>query len=215
MSFNNANLLATGSKDHTIALWDLRQSAVVSELKLHRQEICGLVWNPNENVLASGGNDNCVVLYNLQAAQVQGKLKEHRAAVRALDWSPHQNGVLISGGGTKDQQICVWNTLTDTLVNKIKVDSQVCKLRFSQNSNEFVSTHGFEQNEIVIWKYKELQKEAVLHGHEQRVLQLALSPDGQTIATGAGDETLKFWKVFPPQKQGLQSTLSFSISDLR
>lgn len=30
-----------------------------------------------------------------------------------------------------------------------------------------------------------------------RVLYLAMSPDGQSIVTGAGDETLRFWNVFP------------------
>ena len=33
-----------------------------------------------------------------------------------------------------------------------------------------------------------------------RVLYLATSPDGQTIVTGAGDETLRFWNVFPSVK---------------
>lgn len=35
-----------------------------------------------------------------------------------------------------------------------------------------------------------------LTGHSYRVLYLAMSPDGQTIVTGAGDETLRFWNVF-------------------
>jgi cell division cycle 20-like protein 1, cofactor of APC complex len=30
-----------------------------------------------------------------------------------------------------------------------------------------------------------------------RVLYLAMSPDGQSIVTGAGDETLRFWNIFP------------------
>ena len=38
---------------------------------------------------------------------------------------------------------------------------------------------------------------ATLTGHTYRVLYLAMSPDGQTIVTGAGDETLRFWNVFP------------------
>ena len=29
------------------------------------------------------------------------------------------------------------------------------------------------------------------------LLYLAMSPDGSTIVTGAGDETLRFWQVFP------------------
>jgi WD40 repeat protein len=38
---------------------------------------------------------------------------------------------------------------------------------------------------------------ATLTGHTMRVLYLSMSPDGQTIVTGAGDETLRFWNVFP------------------
>lgn len=35
---------------------------------------------------------------------------------------------------------------------------------------------------------------------KKRVLYLAMSPDGQTIVTGAGDETLRFWNAFPGPK---------------
>jgi len=41
-----------------------------------------------------------------------------------------------------------------------------------------------------------------------RVLYLATSPDGQTIVTGAGDETLRFWNVFPSVK--MQVCILFS-----
>jgi cell division cycle 20-like protein 1, cofactor of APC complex len=42
-----------------------------------------------------------------------------------------------------------------------------------------------------------MRKIASLTGHTYRVLYLAASPDGQTIVTGSGDETLRFWRVFP------------------
>lgn len=42
-----------------------------------------------------------------------------------------------------------------------------------------------------------MKKVASLKGHTQRVLYLATSPDGSTIVTGAGDETLRFWNIFP------------------
>ena len=35
-----------------------------------------------------------------------------------------------------------------------------------------------------------------LTGHTYRVLYLSMSPNGETIVTGAGDETLRFWDVF-------------------
>jgi cell division cycle 20-like protein 1 (cofactor of APC complex) len=68
---------------------------------------------------------------------------------------------------------------------------------FSKSVNELISTHGYSQNEINVWHYPEMQKVATLTGHTYRVLYLAMSPDGSTIVTGAGDETLRFWSIFP------------------
>lgn len=46
-----------------------------------------------------------------------------------------------------------------------------------------------------------MQHIATLAGHTFRVLYLAMSPDGQTIVTGAGDETLRFWHAFPKSQK--------------
>jgi len=42
-----------------------------------------------------------------------------------------------------------------------------------------------------------MKKIQTLTGHTSRVLYLGMSPDGENIVTGAGDETLRFWNVFP------------------
>lgn len=65
--------------------------------------------------------------------------------------------------------------------------SQVCNLSWSKNVNEIVSTHGYSQNQIIVWKHPTMTKLATLTGHTLRVLYLAVSPDGQTIVTGAGE----------------------------
>lgn len=56
-----------------------------------------------------------------------------------------------------------------------------------------------------------MQQVATLTGHTLRVLYLAMSPDGQTIVTGAGDETLRFWNAFAKnrlEKRGETGTLN-------
>lgn len=47
-----------------------------------------------------------------------------------------------------------------------------------------------------------MSKVATLTGHSSRVLYLAMSADGSTIVTGAGDETLRFWNLFPSKNDG-------------
>ena len=68
---------------------------------------------------------------------------------------------------------------------------------WSPARQELVSTHGYSLNQIIVWKYPSMGKLATLTGHSMRVIYLALSPDGQSVVTGAGDETLRFWHVFP------------------
>lgn len=94
------------------------------------------------------------------------------------------------------RSIRFWNTLTGQPMQCVDTGSQVCNLAWSKHSSELVSTHGYSQNQILVWKYPTLSQVAKLTGHSYRVLYLAMSPDGEAIVTGAGDETLRFWNIF-------------------
>ncbi|CAN8256414.1 unnamed protein product [Cochlearia groenlandica] len=197
----NSRILSSGSRDRNILQHDIRvQSDFVSKLVGHKSEVCGLKWSHDDRELASGGNDNQLLVWNNHSQQPILKLTEHTAAVKAITWSPHQSSLLASGGGTADRCIRFWNTANGHQLNSIDTGSQVCNLAWSKNVNEIVSTHGYSQNQIMLWKYPSMAKVATLTGHSMRVLYLATSPDGQTIVTGAGDETLRFWNVFPSVK---------------
>jgi len=166
-------------------------------------------------LVTTGGASNVLTPTNGASGSMSGgeeapgdqplwKFHEHTAAVKALAWDPHVSGVLATGGGTQDKTIRFWNVFNGTMLNDLDTGSQVCNLTWSLTSHELVSTHGFSsttaQNQICIWKYPSLNMVASLTGHTHRVLYLAMSPDGETIVTGAGDETLRFWNAFPKKE---------------
>jgi len=215
----NGNIISSGSKDCNILTRDIRcknnNENIIIKYIGHTQEVCGLKWSFDGSQLASGGNDNNLMIWNLHSTKPIMCNNSHLAAVKAIAWSPHQHNILASGGGTADRTIRFWNTSTFENVLKYDTGSQVCNLVFSKTSNELISTHGFSLNQINIWKLPNLTKTATLIGHTFRVLYLGLSPNGQNIVTGAGDQTLKFWNVFPPFKADNNSNLFPSNKDFR
>lgn len=212
----NEHILSSGSRDRSILHRDVRiPDHYIKRLTGHRQEVCGLKWNVEENQLASGGNDNRLVVWDGLNDTPLYRFTDHKAAVKAIAWSPHQRGLLATGGGTADKRIRFWNTLTGTCLSEIDTGSQVCNLAWSKTSNELVSTHGYSKNQVVIWKYPSMQQVAALTGHSYRVLYLAMSPDGRTIVTGAGDETLRFWSVFGGKENKGEKSLLDVFPQLR
>jgi len=226
IAWMDSNVVASGSRDRSIFLRDIRvsdrESDITRQLHFHKQEVCGLKWSEDALYLASGGNDNKMAIWDIRSSNKPLCYGKHKAAVKAITWSPHDTGLIATGGGTADRCIKFWNInnfissskkeqcgrarMADsgrgpTLLKPTEVidtGSQVCNLLWSKNVNEIVSTHGYSLNQIVVWKFPSMEKIVTLTGHTYRVLYLAGSPDGQTVVTGAGDETLRLWNVFPP-----------------
>ncbi|MED6218091.1 hypothetical protein PIB30_023806 [Stylosanthes scabra] len=177
LAWNN-HILTTGGMDGRIINNDVRiRSHIVETYRGHEQEVCGLKWSASGQQLASGGNDNLLYIWDRSmassnsATQWVHRLNDHTSAVKALAWCPFQGNLLASGGGSGDRTI-------------------------NKNERELLSGHGFTQNQLTLWKYPSMAKMAELTGHTSRVLFMAQSPDGCTVASAAADETLRFWNVF-------------------
>lgn len=205
----NSHLLSSGCRGGYVSNHDTRvRNHLLSTFTGHSQEVCGLAWNSAGSLLASGGNDNLVNVWDARfvsdrvspsATGASHCFTQHQAAVKAIGWCPWQAGLLASGGGSADRCLKFWNTTTGSLLNSVDTGSQVCALRWSPHHRELVTSHGFADNQLLLWRYPSLSCVAKINAHSSRVLYLDLSPDGQTVVSAAsgGDETIKFWNLFP------------------
>jgi len=215
----NQHWLSSGGRDSVIIQHDHRSSNhIVSTYGGHTQEVCGLKWNEDGTTLASGGNENYLCLWDAAMSRrnsnergSEGRnhesprliLTQHQAAVKALAWCPFHRGLLASGGGTADRTIKFWNSNSGALLNSVDTGSQVCSLLWSKHQQELCSSHGFSENQLILWRYPRMTKIQEFKGHTARVLHMDQSPDGSCVVSAAADETLRFWDVFgsPPNKK--------------
>jgi cell division cycle 20, cofactor of APC complex len=220
MTWNGSKkLLTSGGRDSQILQHDVRCSThIVAKYKGHRQEVCGLKWNEDGLQLASGGNENYLCIWDAatcsgghshREARLEGSetvqprllLMQHKAAVKALDWCPFNRGLLASGGGSADRTIKFWNTTSGSLLQSIDTGSQVCSLIWSRHQKEICSSHGFSENQLILWKYPTMMRIQEFKSHTARVLNMEMSPDGRSVVSVGADETLRFWDIFGPPPQ--------------
>lgn len=103
----------------------------------------------------------------------------------ALSWCPWKSNILASGGGTADRTIRIWNCQNGTnlytidaksqvmptveyfdfiFIIKSKLFEKVSAILWSKHYKELISSHGYSNNELIIWKYPGLAKIAELTG---------------------------------------------------
>ncbi|CAL8074751.1 unnamed protein product [Orchesella dallaii] len=205
MSFRS-HMLTEGNRLGTLRHHDLRvaEHEVMKRENAHAQEICGVRWSPDGRFCSTGGNDNLVNIWDSvnmsSTSQPVCTFSDHQAAIKAMCWSPSHSNVLATGGGTNDRCIKLWNVSSGTLLKSVNAESQVSSLIWSEAYREILSSHGFTKHQLTLWKYPEMSKVGEMMGHTGRILQMALSPDQTTVATVGADETLRFWRIFPPSK---------------
>ncbi|KAI0739558.1 WD40 repeat-like protein [Daedaleopsis nitida] len=209
----NGHILSSGCQDGSIWHHDVRVARhKVMELLGHQGEVCGLRWRSDGELLASGGNDNVLNVWDGRVGDVgtpssstrsaaRWTKRNHTAAVKAVAWCPWQPALLASGGGTSDATVHIWNTTTGARLHSLVTPAQISSIQWSPHRKEFITTHGFPTNAIMVHSYPSMDKVAeIKDAHDSRVLFSALSPSGELVCTAAGDENLKFWRIWEAPK---------------
>ncbi|PNS13874.1 hypothetical protein CAC42_1365 [Sphaceloma murrayae] len=196
--------LASGGNDNKIYVWDGRKTTTSlyrwGEAEGgHKAAVKAVAWSPHtRGLLATGGGtaDRCIKFWNTtssnQHSANQTLAYNAAASTESIGLGTFSAPITMTGGDDAANAL----PTNPNLIRSHDTGSQVCNLMFSSLTNELVSTHGFSQNAISIWKYPSMSQVVSLTGHTYRVLYLSMSPNGETIVTGAGDETLRFWDVF-------------------
>lgn len=206
--FNGEDIL-TGSRDKRIKILDSRTGKIVDTIMHHTQEVCGLGINKSSRYLATGGNDNKLYIYDYRRLDVPlKKCSQHKAAIKAISWSPNSPNLFVSGGGTADKTVKLWDTKMipnegGPLVKSVDYGSQVCNIRWL-SSNLLLSSHGYSKDDVRLCSLFNFKFQKQFLGHKNRVIHFSVSPDQKYFVTGSSDCSIKFWEIKEGQSQELK-----------
>lgn len=114
-------LLATGSDDETVIVWDARTGKRLGELRGHEATITKTAFSPNDSLLASASLDGTVRIWDPARFELIRTLRTRLTQVRALRW--FGDGVRLATGdsphSSTDHHVVIWNTQTGEVQHRL------------------------------------------------------------------------------------------------
>lgn len=184
--------LASGGHDGRVMIWDLGAEGSSRVLASNLGRIDTLAISPNGSFIAAGTVRGDVHVIDTKSGSVRWKLNELGGLVKAVAFSP--DGRWLVAGGLSDA-IVVWSASDGTLAKKIVPNraSVVNTLRFSRDGRWLFS--GDAGGLVSVWDINKGELVNSGYEHEGLVSDLALTPDGKTLASASSDKTLVLWAL--------------------
>ena len=187
----SGGILASGSEDHTVKLWDINAGECRHTLEGHTSRIWSVAFNPQGNILASASEDHTVKLWDVSTGQCLQTLQGHTSWVCAIAFSP--NGRILASG-SYDQTVKLWDCTTGKCLQTLPGhDNWVWSVAFSPEGRILASGSG--DHTVKLWDIQTGECYCTLEGHTSRVWSVAFSSDGQMLASASSDQTVKLWDV--------------------
>jgi WD40 repeat protein len=162
-------------------------------LRGHTGTVKSLAFSPDSKFLVSGGGQNEGIIYfwNLRNGKKVGTInRAHQASVNAVLITPNGQ-TLISCGS--DYKINLWNLKSLQFSRSFgEHSSQLLSLVASSDSKVLVSG-GLDG--IRLWDLRQQRPLTTLVRFDNAIYTLAISPDGQTLASGDSQGVVKLWNL--------------------
>ncbi len=185
----NGQVLASGSQDCTIKVWNTSTGKLQRTLSAHKDTVRSLAMSADGSILASGSGDTTVKLWDLSTGKLIGTFSGHSSPVWSVDLAP-DGKTLISA--SEDGRIEIWNLHTGaTKTIESAHNSRIFAVVLSPDQQTFAT--GSKDKTIKLWHLSTGKLLRTINHHTDAVRTLAYSRDGQQLASGSWDTTIQIW----------------------
>lgn len=208
-------IIITGGSDGKIGIWNLQGEPVITPFQAHT-EVLSVSFSPDGKTIVSGGSDGTVRLWNLEGKPIALPFQSHQdeveglLAVFSVTFSPDGETIISAHDNVDDGKTSIkfWNK-QGKIIHEIPLEGQRPGSIAISSDSKLIAI-GTDDGTVQLWErdskkqsFQDFQKvifwdnfgnkQDYLLGHNTMVMKVAISSDGQYIASGSLDGTVRLW----------------------
>lgn len=185
----DGRLLAVGTHDNIVRLWDLREKTLVNEFRGHGKLVSDMAFLPDGKTLVTASWDHKTVFWDVTSKKPIRTLTHKGPSLPTIAVSP-DGGMLAEGA--RNGLIRLWNLVDGTLLREVKGRHLITSMAFSPDGTVLAAGTGEEGIRLF-----DPSRGTIVGRLEIRysgARNMAFSVDGKILVTQDG-WGIRFWDV--------------------
>jgi serine/threonine protein kinase/WD40 repeat protein len=186
------NMMASGSLDGTMRLWDGSSGALLHDLKASNEGVFALAFSPDGRYVASGGRgrsaSEAVKIWTTDTASPTKPLEGEAIDVEQLGFDTA--GKIVMAFDRRASRVRAWEVATGQPLTSFDVTKNARIVAFHPSG--IIAELGTD-SQIRLWDLTGTQ--TTQFGPFKNTISMAISPDGEMLASGDGVGQVLLWKL--------------------
>ncbi len=189
----SGKLLASGSADQAVMLWNTESGERLALLKLHDDDVRAIAFTSDTSRFLTASNDRKIRIWDTDLHVLKGTLAGHKGPVSSLVMLPDDQRAI---SGSDDKTLILWNLAEGKQIYVAEFHAGPVSCLAISPDGQTAASAG-KDNVVILSEIQgdKLVRKHRLAGHTGEIRGLAFSPDGQFVVSCARDTRVKIWNA--------------------